>query len=409
MDDLYLIGVHEDGDFLLLGGPGSTRFRLPIEDGLRAALRWERPGADKRSSDTEPLRPREVQAMVRAGASTQEAAERAGWTVEKVRRYEGPILAEREHVARLAGSAVLRSRTGVSFTAPSLRERVLQRLATREVNPEEVTWDSWRSEDGEWTVELHFQAGGRLRTASWRFSRTAMTVTALDDEARWLSEEEHPEDSPAVRHVVTSGRAHVYDIEAEGGLRPNPDGTTTQQAHEPPARESVGPDLIAAVRQRSGVQTRRRRGPRRGGSTPASLPGDVAELVPLEQIDYDPETMPAPPSAHADPDPLGPDGEPEPDALPYTVATEAVEPIEPPEPPAAAEPAVAAQPSAEKALESEPTPADEADPTATAPRSSSQRAQPASRQRAKSRARKSRPGVPAWDDIVFGGVKPPPE
>ncbi len=323
MENLHLIGVYEDGEFLLLGGPdGKSRYRLRLDDSLRAAVRWEHGASRVRPVHAEPLRPRDVQTMIRAGASAEEAAERAGWTVEKVRRYEGPILAEREHMAWLAGLAVLRSRNAVSFAAPTLGERVGDRLSARGVEAESVRWDSWRSEDGQWTVELHFTAGGRARTASWHFNRSTMTVVAVDDEARWLSEEEHAGQTPTARHVVTSGRAHVYDIEAEGGLEP-PVNRHTEA--EPAARTAPVPaaparggesDLLNSMRERSAARIRRRP-PRLGASSPTDVPTeDLAdiELPALEQLDYDPDTMPPPPAAHADPQPDGLDGRPEPAA-----------------------------------------------------------------------------------------------
>lgn len=186
MPDLHLIGVHEDGRHLLLSGRGGEEFLLPIDDALRAVLRREY--SDARPS-AEPMRPTEVQAMIRAGANAEEAAERAGWPVEKVHRYEGPILAERAHIARIAGDAHVPSHTG---TTVSLSERVDQRLEQRGVPVQETEWDSWRSEDGQWTVELRFAAGGRRRVASWHFSRSSMTVAPVDDEARWLSGDEAP-------------------------------------------------------------------------------------------------------------------------------------------------------------------------------------------------------------------------
>uniref|UniRef100_UPI000838317F septation protein SepH n=1 Tax=Piscicoccus intestinalis TaxID=746033 RepID=UPI000838317F len=186
MPDLHLIGVHEDGRHLLLSGRGGEEYLLPIDDALRAVLRREY--SDARPS-AEPMRPTEVQAMIRAGANAQEAAERAGWPVEKVHRYEGPILAERAHIARIAGDAHVPSHTG---TTVSLSERVDQRLEQRGVPVQETEWDSWRSEDGQWTVELRFAAGGRRRVASWHFSRSSMTVAPVDDEARWLSGDEAP-------------------------------------------------------------------------------------------------------------------------------------------------------------------------------------------------------------------------
>src|SRR5665647_2003911 len=129
MQDLQLIGVHEDGEHLLLSGADDEHFQMPVDEALRAAIRHDRPRLGQLQIEVDGgLRPRDVQALIRAGASTDEAASRAGWSVEKVHRYEGPILAEREHVAGLAQRARLRSaRTGVSNggSAPTLSVRCL--------------------------------------------------------------------------------------------------------------------------------------------------------------------------------------------------------------------------------------------------------------------------------------------
>ncbi|MHB1473483.1 MAG: septation protein SepH [Dermatophilaceae bacterium] len=359
MQDLQLIGVHEDGEHLLLRGAEGARFRMPVDEPLRAAVRHDRPRLGQQQIEVEGgLRPRDVQALIRAGASTEETAERAGWSVEKVHRYEGPILAEREHVVGLARSARLRTRSGASSggSAPTLSARVAERLKGRGVDPKGASWDSWRAEDGPWTVVLTFAAGGRQRQASWSFDLADRAVSAVDDEARWLSEQEQLAAGPipAPHLAAASVRVtKVYDLEAEGGLRVSvPSGQ-----HDEPI------DLMTAMRERTTARSRRRPGGRRGSPrTPTNVPGagDHApdQALPLEDLAYDPETMPPPPAAHADPDPFGADGRPGPEAAAYLV--------ELPDEPVRTRPAVA-QPMRRKA------------------------------------ARKGgRPNVPAWDEIMFG-------
>src|SRR5450631_1431279 len=136
MQDLQLIGVHEDGEHLLLGSPEGERYQMLLDDAVRAAIRRDRPRLGQQLIEIDGgLRPRDVQALIRSGASSDEAARRAGWSVEKVHRFEGPILAEREHVAGLAQRARLRPHTGVSSggTAPTLAARVTERLKGRDV------------------------------------------------------------------------------------------------------------------------------------------------------------------------------------------------------------------------------------------------------------------------------------
>src|ERR1035437_4847837 len=151
MQDLQLIGVHEDGEHLLLSGAEGARFQTPIDDALRASIRRDRARFGQQQIEIDGgLRPRDVQALIRAGASSDEAASRAGWSVEKVHRYEGPILAEREHVASLAQRARLRPHTGVSSgsSAPTLSALVTERLKARDVEVTDASWDFWRTEGG---------------------------------------------------------------------------------------------------------------------------------------------------------------------------------------------------------------------------------------------------------------------
>ncbi len=388
MRDLHLIGVQQDGEYLMLvSASGQEQYRLRIDDTLRAALRFERPAHPSTPQVTEPLPPREIQAMIRAGASAEEAAERAGWTVEKVHRYEGPIIAERAHMAGLASRAYLRR--GGAGHGPTLAERVNERLVARGVDPESADWDSWRSEDGQWTVEVTFIAGGRPRVASWRFDRGSNTVQARDDEARWLGEDEHPEDvAPAPtppRGARPGTETRVYDVEAEGGLTESPaapertsDGTASH-----PSDEDGDLELMTSMRARSGARKRRRGATttRRAGTPagrpadppavlPTSIPGmpgpadEAADhdehVAPLEPLDYDPEIMPPPPGAHSDPEPDGIDGQPLPPARAPRARGAARRPAA--KTPASAPPAVA---------ETTNPPGDPA-PLATAPASTSE-------------------------------------
>ena len=130
MQDLQLIGVHEDGEHLLLVGADGERFQMPLNEELRAAIRRDRPRLGQLQIEVDGgLRPRDVQSLIRAGHSCEETASRAGWSVEKVHRYEGPILAEREHVAGLAQRVRLRSHPHESAHPDHLRRRIGARRA----------------------------------------------------------------------------------------------------------------------------------------------------------------------------------------------------------------------------------------------------------------------------------------
>ena len=279
MQDLRLIGVHEDGQHLLLADTAGGRYRLTLDDALRAAARRDRPRLGQLQIEIEGgLRPRDVQALVRSGLSTEEVADRAGWTVEKVRRFEGPVLAEREHVASRAQQCAVGSRG----TGPvTLAERVAERLRDRGVDRGAVQWDSARDEEGMWSVTLAFLAGGRERMATWHYEPLGGSVAASNDEARWLSEDPVPGAIPAPHQAPHLGGIDVYDVDADGGLARGP----VRSSHEPI-------DLMAAMRESStrGRRSRRRPAP---SQTAAEDPPRPDEL-PIAELALDAAGPPSP-------------------------------------------------------------------------------------------------------------------
>src|SRR5665647_2667059 len=103
MSELTLVGLHDDGEHVVLEGPDGQRFRVRIDEALRATVRRDRPQlAQVRAELAASVPPREIQARIRAGASAEEIAEQSGMPVEIIRRYDGPVLAEREYVTEQA-------------------------------------------------------------------------------------------------------------------------------------------------------------------------------------------------------------------------------------------------------------------------------------------------------------------
>jgi len=112
-------------------------------------------------------------------------ADLAGIPLERVRRFEGPVLAERAFMAERAQNTQVR-RAGETH-GPKLGDVVRERLAQREPDHDSTQWDSWRRDDGVWTVRLIFRIGGLAYEATWAFDPPRRLVTPADDEARLLS------------------------------------------------------------------------------------------------------------------------------------------------------------------------------------------------------------------------------
>ncbi len=185
MPELRVVAVSNDGTRLVLKAADGTEFTLPIDERLRAAVRNDRARLGQIEIEVEShLRPRDIQARIRAGASAEEVAQLAGIPVDRVRRFEGPVLAERAFMAERARKTPVR-RPGES-TGPQLGEAVQERLLLRGVEKDSVQWDSWRRDDGTWEVLLVYRVAGEPHSASWTYDPPRRLVQAVDDEARSL-------------------------------------------------------------------------------------------------------------------------------------------------------------------------------------------------------------------------------
>ncbi len=238
MQELRFVAVSEDGSYAVLAIPGrSGRFMLPIDDRLRAVARGQFSRLAQYEIEVEnPLRPKEIQARIRAGETVEEIADAAGIPVERVRWFEGPVLAERGYVAEQAQRASVR-RQGDSAPGPRLGEVVAERLTELGADPEDAQWDSRKHGDGSWQVQLAFRAGSRLHIAEWLFDPRRRHVSPADDNAERLS---LPEAELPLPTGGSLGAATVTPI------RPRPDRREAAPEHQAVAEQVEEPARAAA-------------------------------------------------------------------------------------------------------------------------------------------------------------------
>src|SRR5215472_13516006 len=162
MQELRLVAVSEDGTYAILAVPGrSGRFLLPIDERLRTVAKGQFSRLAQYEIEVEnPLRPKEIQERIRAGETADQIADAAGIPPDKIRRFEGPILAERQYQAQQAQRATIRGR-GDSGPGPRLGDVVAERLAAAGASAEAPEWDSRKRPDGNWQIQLQFVIGGR--------------------------------------------------------------------------------------------------------------------------------------------------------------------------------------------------------------------------------------------------------
>lgn len=190
MRELKMVGLDADGTYLICeGGDPADRFKLAVDDRLRAALRDDPAAPERQRLDIDianKLSPREIQSKIRAGASVEQVAAASGSDIARVRRFAHPVLLERSRAAELATAAHPMLADGPAVL--TLLETVSTALVARGLDPDEVAWDAWRNEDNRWTVQLAWKAGHSDNVAHFCFVPGAHggTVTALDDTASVL-------------------------------------------------------------------------------------------------------------------------------------------------------------------------------------------------------------------------------
>ncbi|MGD3109736.1 septation protein SepH [Streptomyces sp. YGL11-2] len=253
MPELRVVAVSNDGTRLVLKAADSTEYTLPIDERLRAAVRNDRARLGQIEIEVEShLRPRDIQARIRAGASAEEVAQLAGIPVDRVRRFEGPVLAERAFMAERARKTPVR-RPGEN-TGPQLGEAVAERLLLRGADKDSAQWDSWRRDDGTWEVLLVYRVAAEPRSATWTYDPPRRLVQAVDDEARALigESDDTPEPSfPFVPRIARLPRDRPLDRALDRQMPDRGDRTAPSGGEE--RDESRGGEEANGERERDSL------------------------------------------------------------------------------------------------------------------------------------------------------------
>ena len=391
MLELRLIGVHDDGENLVLESADGTRFLLPIDANLRTSITKARRIQPARGLGAKgTFGPRDIQTRFRQGASVEEIAEESGWEPERVRRYEWPIVAERAHIIRAAQSVKIGRRSSASGTAQipvtlSARiEEVSERYGFEDATQD---WTTRQQENGQWRVEVDIALKDSVRQnlpaqvvfpARWVYNPANQGLYASNEAAYFLMG--NSED--AVAAAAKKAPVEVPPARLPKAPEPAPAPLTSSES----ADERKLKELLERARSVRPAQVEE---PEvfvhRESAEPVAPAAPAAPVAPGVSAPVEPAAPAAPePTAETTletTDPLAVDSEAPVESVPVeSFALPA--PVE--DAPAAEAPAAEAQP--EPAAEAQPEPASAAE-------------------KPKSSSKKQRVSVPAWDDIIFGGRK----
>ena len=389
MLELRLIGVHDDGENLMLESADGTRFLLPIDANLRTSITKARRIQPARGLGAKgTFGPRDIQTRFRQGASVEEIAEESGWEPERVRRYEWPIVAERAHIIRAAQSVKIGRRSSASGTAQipvtlSARiEEVSERYGFEDATQD---WTTRQQENGQWRVEVDIALKDSVRQ-----NLPAQVVFP----ARWVY-------NPANQGLYASNEAAYF-------LMGNSEDAVAAAAKKapvevPPARLPKAPEPAPAplTSSESADERKLKELLERARSV---RPAQVEEPEVFVHRESAQPAEPVAPAAPAAPVASGVSGvsapvEPAAPAAPEPTAETTVETTDPLA--VDSEAPVDSVPVESFAL---PAPVEDA-PAAEAPAAEAQPEPASAAEKPKSSSKKQRVSVPAWDDIIFGGRK----
>ena len=266
MEQLKVIGTEDD--VLVVATQAGERFALAIDDVLRAEARRAR--RDRADDDRAPRpSPREIQAHIRSGMSAREVATLLNARVEDVERFEGPVLAEREHVVAQALAVPVLLGGTLEHDAPvTFGAAVRAKLAEAGASAER--WTSWKESTG-WMVKLEFTANGIDHDARWSFDPRRSSLSPQNADAIQLSRQGSlPEGLiPRLRALDSmtkddsrfdSGafgprRLDIDDepgVEATGPVAPAVQAAAIKRSPDAPVASSETADLLEALRRRRG-------------------------------------------------------------------------------------------------------------------------------------------------------------
>ena len=209
MSDLRLTGKNPEGTHLTLADSQGGEFTVRISDTLRATVNQPRLTSVVSPDDSEVMSVREIQRRLRAGETMDAIARDGRVSVDKVERFAGPILQERVYILDQAFLVVLRKES--AREQETFLELVTARLAPRGIDSDSLSWNSWRLDDGTWTIDLSYPNRDGQGNATWNFDLNRRLIVATNENARWMLGQE-PATRPHTPGLVHSEPTHPSRI-----------------------------------------------------------------------------------------------------------------------------------------------------------------------------------------------------
>lgn len=268
MENVTIVGT--EAGLLVLATESGERFALAIDDVLRReirrASRQADPGVPRLAAS-----PRDIQAQIRAGLTASEVSALLGISVDDVIRFEGPVLAEREHIIGQALAVPVLIGSEVEPDAqPTFGAAVRDKLA--DVGATDERWASWKDETG-WIIKLEFSANDVEHDARWSFDPRRSALAPLNADATQLSRQGSLPEGLIPRLRAVDGDHGGSPYKDESRFDSGAFGPRLLPASDGDAEDAQAPERSNAAAQHAAIK----RAPESGATNPETA--DLLEAL----------------------------------------------------------------------------------------------------------------------------------
>ena len=177
------------------------------------------------------MRPNEIQARLRAGATATELAEEMGVAESRLDAYAHPVLLERAQVAEAAKQSHPVREDGPA--KQTLFEILATAFAARGHSISDAEWDATREQGDSWVVHVTWKAGLTENEALWTFKRSMGSAAQTEARNAMAADLTDPDFAQPVRSL-SAVRADedadfdVYDPTSATGPQAAPEADVTE-------------------------------------------------------------------------------------------------------------------------------------------------------------------------------------
>lgn len=239
MDELRY--VRREDQSLIVSNDANEEFRIVVDDAMLSEIR----SLARREREAGKVRPREIQALIRAGKTRAQVMELTGLDDVDIERFEEPVLAERRYVLERAHAVPVRADAHADEDqrfGTVIAERLIG------LGAEASDWSSWRDEEAGWMIGLEFISYDVAHRAVWAFEHRKGALSPVTPDAITLSKQGDVGDRliPKLRAVDNGDGATEFDADAfaDGGNAAESDAAGGEGS---PAQGAPASGSLAAV------------------------------------------------------------------------------------------------------------------------------------------------------------------